>query len=220
MNAASTFHRCLRLLFFLLVVRPLVLVIIGLNVRHRERLPRRGPAILVANHNSHLDALALMALLPLRLLPRVRPVAAADYFLRNSFFAWFSMRILGVIPVQRGKHPGAAGQNLGGVQDALAQGDVVILFPEGSRGEPEHRNRFRSGVALVARDAPGVPVIPVLLHGFGKSLPRGEALLVPFFCDVFVGEALSRSEGSRAFVRRIESQLSVLEAEGDFPDWE
>jgi 1-acyl-sn-glycerol-3-phosphate acyltransferase len=219
MNASTTLHGWLRLLFFLVVVRPLVLVIIGLNVRHRERLPRRGPAILVANHNSHLDALALMALLPLRLLPRVRPVAAADYFLRNRAFAWFSTHILGVLPVDRHKNTGNTRDTLSGVSDALRHGDVVIFFPEGSRGEPEHRERFRSGIAHVAREAPGVPVIPVLLHGFGKSLPRGEALLVPFSCDVFVGEAMGQCEGSRAFVREIESQLAMLAVEGDFPDW-
>ena len=77
----------LRYMFFLLIVRPIVL---GLNVRRNQLLPTEGPAVVVANHNSHLDALTLMTLFGMRRLAIVRPVAVADYFLKNRLLAWFS----------------------------------------------------------------------------------------------------------------------------------
>ena len=77
----------LRFIFYGGSIRLIVLIVLGLNVRHPERLPKRGPAIVVANHNSHLDTMELMSLFPVSLLPNLHPVAAGDYFLG---FRWCS----------------------------------------------------------------------------------------------------------------------------------
>lgn len=172
-----------------------------------------------ANHNSHLDTLVLMSLFPLRMLPRLRPVAAADYFLRNRLLAWFAGRIIGIIPLDRSGRAGSR-DPLAGVAAALAEGCVVILFPEGSRGEPERMAGFRNGVAHLAKRFPDVPLVPVFLHGLGKALPRGAFLLVPFFCDVFVGEAMAWCGDRRAFMAELERRTSALAAEGRLPAWE
>lgn len=65
--------KILKLLFHLLIVRPLVLVVIGMNVRGRMNLPKKGPAILAANHNSHLDTLILQSLFPLSMQSNILP---------------------------------------------------------------------------------------------------------------------------------------------------
>jgi 1-acyl-sn-glycerol-3-phosphate acyltransferase len=180
----------LRLVFYGGFIRLLVLLVLGLNVRHRARLPKSGPAIVVANHNSHLDTMVLMSLFPLRLLPRVQPVAAVDYFTASRLFAWFTLNVIGILPIKRRVERGDDNP-LEPCRRALVAGQVLIIFPEGSRGEPERMQSFKGGIARLAESNPAVPVVPVFLHGLGKALPKGETILVPFFCDVFVGEPLA-----------------------------
>ncbi len=208
-----------QLLFFLLLAKPLLMFVLGFNVRFRERLPTTGPAILIANHNSHLDTLALMSLYPLQMLHRLRPVAAMDYFMRNPLLAWFATRIIGIIPLRRSVKAGQ-GDPLGESVAALERGEILILFPEGSRGEPEHLGEFKSGVAHLVKRLPKVPVVPIYLHGLGMALPKGEALLVPYFCDVFIGEALYWQGEKTAFMRLLKTAMNRLAQQGGFPNWE
>jgi len=210
--------RLLRFLFFGLIVRAVTGIVLGLNVRHRERLPQQGPAILAANHNSHLDTLVLMTLLPLRLLPKLRPVAAADYFLRHPVLAWFALNIIGILPIRRG---GVRTEDdpLAPLVAALARDEILIFFPEGSRGEAEQLAEFKSGLARLKERCPEVPVIPVFLHGLGKALPRGEAVLVPFFVDVFVGEPVPWTGDRARYMVAFREAIVHLAGEGHFPAW-
>ena len=209
----------LRYLFFLLIVRPLMLLGLGVNLRHGARLPAAGPAIVVANHNSHLDTLVLMSLFPQRMLRRLRPVAAADYFLRRRDLAWFALNIIGIIPVVR-EVRASHSDPLAGCDAALAEDVILILFPEGKRGEPEKLGAFKTGIAHLARRHPTVPVVPVFLHGLGKVLPRGEVLPVPFFVDVFIGEAMRWTGDKASFMADLDHRIHALAAEGNFPAWE
>jgi len=212
-------NKLCRLLFFALFVRPIMLVVLGLNVRRREQLPTQGPAVLVANHNSHLDAVTLISLFPLRMLPKLRPVAAQDYFFRNPLLKWFALRIMGILPLDREvkskrKHP------LAGINEALDRGEIVIVFPEGSRGAPEQLGDFKAGIAHIAKKSPKAPVIPIYMHGLGKVLPKGEALLVPFFLDVFIGEPIPWDGDKTKFMEHMTNQMTALAEEGNFSPWE
>jgi len=212
-------NRLLRFIFYRVIVRFIVSIVLGLNVRHREKLPKQGPAIIVANHNSHLDTLVLMSLLPAQLLPNVQPVAAMDYFLSHPVLAWFAVKIIGVLPIKR--KPAVRGDNpLLPCYDALSDRRVLIFFPEGSRGKPEILSNFKSGLARLSEQFPDVPITPILLHGLGKSLPKGEAILVPFFCDVFIGDQFYWTGDKKSFMQKFEQQMTQLASEGQFSTWE
>ena len=201
----------LKKIFFALFVRPIVLVISGVHVVGKEKLPIEGPCIIAANHNSHLDTMVLMSLFPLSKINRVRPVAAADYFMKNRYLAWFSQHIIGIIPLKR-RPSKEEGHPLLGVIESLEKGDIVIVFPEGSRGTPEEMGTFKTGIAHLAKAFPHAPVVPIYMHGAGKALPKGEALFVPFIIDVQIGDILYwQGEDHKTFTLKLENEIKRLE---------
>lgn len=211
--------RIVRWLFHLSLVRPFARLVLGVNLRHADRLPQSGPAIIIANHNNHIDTLVLMSLFPLRQLPYLRAAAAADYFLKNRLMAWVSLNLFGIIPVQRGGLCRRNGKPLAGCSRALDRGEILIIYPEGTRGEPECMTDFKPGIAYLASEHPHVPIVPVFLHGLGKVLPKGAVLPVPFVCDAFVGEPVYWQGNRQNFMRRIKAEMSSLAREGSYPAW-
>lgn len=201
--------RILRLLFFATIVRLIVLLIIGLRIIDLDKLPRNGPAIICANHNSHLDTIVLMTIFPLRLLAKLRPVAAADYFLKNPILAWFALQMMGIIPIER-RQSSHTEHPLAKCSQALDRGEILIIYPEGSRGEPESLASFQNGIAHLAKRHPDIPIYPVFLYGLGKTLPKGEMILVPFFCDVAIGEPIFWNHNKQMFMDLLDRHMKQL----------
>jgi 1-acyl-sn-glycerol-3-phosphate acyltransferase len=184
--------RALQIAFFALIVQPFLRLFIGLRVRGRENLPSARPLVLIANHASHLDAVALMSLFPLRELARLRPCAASDYFERNRLVSWLSHTFIGILPIdrhniRRENHPMKV------MGDALARGETLILFPEGTRGTGETIANLKPGIAHLSEECPDVPIVPVLLVNFGRTLPKGEFVPLPLFCEMRIGKPAALS---------------------------
>jgi 1-acyl-sn-glycerol-3-phosphate acyltransferase len=198
-----------RLTFLQLVARPLAAFFTGADVIGREHLPKAGPAIIAANHNSHVDTLLLLTIFPARLVGRLRPVAAADYFLRGPLIGWFSRTLIGIVPVAR--LAGGREDVLAPARAALAAGDIVIIFPEGTRGAgTDELGPMKAGVARLAAAFPDAPVTPIWIEGAGRVLPKGALLPAPMNCTVLVGEATRWSGDRERFMEVLRASLETL----------
>lgn len=140
-----------------------------LHIDGRQHLPATGSFVMVANHASHLDALCLLAALPLARLHGAFPVAARDYFFVNLHRTALAAVFINAMPFGR-QHQ--IRQSLEVCRQLLAKpGTVLILFPEGTRSATGELGMFRPGVgALVA--GTNVPVVPCALRGTFAAWPK------------------------------------------------
>ena len=191
------------------VLRPLVRTALHLEVIGGDALDRSSPAIVVANHNSHVDTAVLMAAFPTTCIHRVRPLAAADYFLRTRLLAWFTTRIVGIVPIDRNRDDDH--DPLAAASAALTAGDILVLFPEGTRGEPGLFGDLKSGVARLSLRHPDVPVIPVWLEGCDRTMPKGARMPHPVRCVATVGRALFPRPGENRAELLIRIRAAMLE---------
>lgn len=193
----------MKTLFFLFIAKPLSFFFLGLNIHGRKKLPKKGPAVLIANHNSHLDVFVLMSLFPIQMVRKIHPVAARDYFLKTKFLSWFSRKIVGIIPFKREITKGEHSDPFKEIKDCLEKEEIVIIFPEGTRGEAEKLAQVKSGIARLAVDLKDVPIIPVIMKGLGRSLPKGDPIFVPFNVSISIGDVLEPKESRCEFMNNL-----------------
>ena len=147
-----------------------------LQVKGLENLPRKGAALIVANHDSWLDPLAIIEAMMWR--ERQLRFLAKHSLWKFRPFAWI-LDQADQIPIRRGEGDTAA---LEAAVDALGRGEMIGVFPEGtlSRGT---NLRARRGVSRLARACPGVPVVLLAVTGGTdlKRFPKRPRVTVEFF---------------------------------------
>lgn len=194
--------------------RLLLRLIVGVRVKPAHHLRDLPQFIVVANHNSHLDTLTLLAAMPGAIIHRVHPVAAADHFGKSAWQSWASGFFINALLIPRKRNaddPTHDPINL--MIAALDKGRSLILFPEGTRGEPEVLQRFKKGIGLVLARRPHVPYVPAFMSGLGKSWPKGDNVLLPHPGALVVGEPrLAASTDPVAITEQVERAVLALGA--------
>lgn len=155
--------------------------------------PSHAQRVYFANHSSHLDFLLLYASLPPHLRLHVRPVAAADYWNKTKLRRHLMHQVFHGVLLDR--HSWQVNP-LEPCLQALAKGDSLILFPEGTRGSGESLQPFKPGLAHLAKLKPGVEFIPVWIDNAYRILPKGFLFPVPLLCSLTFGAPLRWKQDS------------------------
>jgi 1-acyl-sn-glycerol-3-phosphate acyltransferase len=183
-----------------------------LRYHHIERMPRTGPAIVIANHISHFDPFLLARFM-------IDAGRKPRFLAKKSIFdvpvVGRAMTAMGQIPVNRGT--AAAGDSLAAAVAALRQGHVIVMHPEGTvtRDPNWWPMSARTGAARLALLAPDVPVIPVgqwgvqemvdLYHKKVRLVPRREH-------HILVGEPidLRRFDGTAPTAETLRTMTDIM----------
>lgn len=167
-----------------LVIRAWLRTYHRLEIVGREHLPQESSFVLVANHSSHLDTLCLLAALPLKKLHRAFPAAAADYFFQSVPRTWMAAIVVNALPFARHVH---IRQSLGLCEGLLANpGNMLILFPEGTRSATGQLNTFKPGIGLLVAGR-NVPVLPCYLAGAFRAWRKGRLVPRPTKVRLIIG---------------------------------
>lgn len=179
------------ILIYTIFWRNFLKIFIGLKYYNRNVLKKKKQFILIANHNSHMDTMAIMSSIPSRYIHRVHPIAAADFF-GGSKFKEKLMRYMvnaTLIPRKRAKSK----EDVDPIQlmsNLIEKGRSIIVYPEGSRGVPGVMTDFKKGIGYLINKHPHIDVVPVYLDGIHKTLPKGKNLILPYNCKIIFGDSI------------------------------
>ncbi len=174
---------------FYKIMRALVLALflmLGMKSEGLDNIPNEGAVIIAANHLSIWDPIVIGAAVK-------RPInfmAKAELF--NNFLFSFILRNLNAFPVKRGAADRAA---LRTSLDLLNQGQVLGIFPEGTRNK-DGLAKVQNGAAMIALKS-GAPIVPVACIGTNQKIPLGwfRPLVVsignPIFMDEYAGKKIN-----------------------------
>lgn len=205
-GAVAFIARILPRHFLRFFVSVLTRMIYRVHRLHPEHVPREGGVLMISNHVSYVDAFLLSVACP-------RPVrfVIIDHFLEVPAFGWF-LRLFDVIPIS----PTRAKDAIRTTAEALKQGDLVCIFPEGQLTRTGMLNELKKGFELIVRQA-RCPVLPVYMDSvwgsifsferfrYFSKLPRR----LPYPVTVHFGLPVAPGEIDSARARSLIQDLSV-----------
>lgn len=177
-----------------------------------EPIPRQR--VYFANHTSNGDMPMIWASLPPALRREVRPVAAADYWLKNKLRAFVGPEVFNCVLVDR--RPEIQDKPMDKINAALTEGSSLIIFPEGNRNMSEDPLLpFRAGLYNMGVAHPEVDLVPTWIANLNEIMPKGEIIPLPLICTVTFGEPIRVLEGESKddFLRRAEAALLAQKPE-------
>ena len=188
----------------------LIRVLTGSQARWVGCPPKAEQRIYFANHQSHADLLMIWAALPKELRHSTRAIAARDYWTKTPFKQWLTSAVFNVIYVSRERT--ADEDPLEPLLDALAKGDSLILFPEGTRGHSGEPQAFKAGLYNLALKVPKAVLVPAWINNVQHVLPKGEVVPVPVLCSVTFGATMQLLPGEerRDFLERARNAVIAL----------
>ena len=174
-------------------------LITGASARWVGCAPDVRQRIYFANHTSNLDALVIWASLPPPMRDLTRPVAARDYWIKNTVRRYLANHIFNAVLIER-KKPTAHDNPLADMLAALGDRHSLIIFPEGGRQTGTEMAPFKGGLFHLAKDRPDVEFVPVLIENLNRILPKGEFLPVPLLGSVSFGTPMKLENGEAKIV--------------------
>jgi 1-acyl-sn-glycerol-3-phosphate acyltransferase len=177
--------------------------------------PKAEQRIYFANHQSHLDWVLIWAALPRELRASTRPIAAKDYWTSSPFKHWLTREVFNSVYVNRSRSDDE--DPLAPLQEALRNGDSLVIFPEGTRSAKGEPQAFKTGLYHLAEDFPDVPLVPVWISNVQRVMPKGEVVPVPVLCTATFGEPMQLlpGEDKRVFLSRAREAVMALRPEGE-----
>ena len=176
---------------------------IRLRVTGRENLPRSGPALIAAKHQSAFDTIVWLALLP-----------DAAYVLKRELlhlpvYGWLARKAR-MIAVNRAAGPSAMRHLIRAGREAAAEGRQIVIFPEGTRVAPGARAAYQPGIAALAA-ATGLAVIPAATNS-GLCWGRRAFRKQPGVITLAILPPLPKKLGREALMSRL---ATAIETETD-----
>ena len=193
------------------VIGPIVKAIFRPWIVGRRNIPKTGAAILASNHQSIADSIFL----PLMIDRPVTFLAKSDYFTGKGIKGWATrvfFKATGQLPIDRsGGKASEASLNTG--LQVLGRGDLLGIYPEGTRSPDGQLYRGRTGIARMALEA-RVPVVPCVMVDTDTMMPIGQRVPNVVRVGVVIGEPLDFSrfhgmEGDRYILRSITDEIMV-----------